>query len=251
MYRILIVDDEVELRNGISSYFPWEEFGFTVATLAADGVEALQIIEREHIDIVLTDIVMPKLGGIDLAKEIYQRKLPIRVLILSGYMEFSYAQSAVAYGVKQYIVKPTRYNDLRDIFSQLRLELDNERYNAKNAGLEPVTKGISNAYYEKIINSAKQYIGENIRSVTLDDVAEHVHLNPYYLSNLFKLCTGTKFSDYVLQRKMRVAADMLGDFSLKIYDISLSVGYINPNNFSRAFKSIYHLTPREYRNMKQ
>jgi two-component system response regulator YesN len=250
MYKVLIVDDEAELRNGIANYFPWDDFGFTVAASADNGKDALQIIDENQIDVVLTDIVMPDMGGIELAAEISKRRLPIKILFLSGYADFSYAQSAIAYGVKQYIVKPTKYNDLRDTFSRLKVELDNERFRHIRDDSEIEPHNVSNTYYDKIISSVKTYIKENVQTITLDSAAGHVHLNPYYLSNLFKLCTGTKFSEYVIKAKMKKAAGLLDDINLKIYDISLMVGYSNPNNFARTFKSVYNMTPKEYRNRK-
>lgn len=241
MYQILIVDDEAELRNGIANYFPWSEFGFEVADLAADGVQALNLIENTQVDVVLTDIIMPNMNGIELAKEIHSRQLPIKVLFLSGHQEFSYAQSAIEYNVSQYIVKPTRYSQLQNVFSRIKLELDKER--SPGSG-----RSSNNRYYDKMIEKVKDYIVHNYKDVTLEDAATHVHLNPYYLSNLFRLQTGVKFSDYVVQVKMQNAARFLEDIHLKIYDISLEVGYSNPNNFARAFKMFYNKTPKEYRN---
>lgn len=246
MYKILIVDDETELRNGIANYFPWNEFGFEVAALAEDGREALDIISDRPVDVILTDIMMPKMNGIELAREVHNRSLPIKVLFLSGYREFEYAQSAIEYNVSNYIVKPTRYSQLQNIFSKLKLELDRGNFHGQENISELHTKA-PNSYYDKLIETTQNFIKEHYKDVTLDDTAAQVHLNPYYLSNLFKLHTGVKFSDYVVKVKMQTAAKLLEDINLKIYDVSLDVGYSNPNNFARAFKSFFNMTPRQYR----
>lgn len=166
---------------------------------------------------------------------------------MSGYQEFTYAQRAIEYNVTQYIVKPVKYNQLNDIFTRLKKDLDHRRGELSFYDHNDQSEMITDGYYRKLIQEAKAYIKEHYRDVTLEDVAAHVNLNPYYLSNLFKLQTGVKYSDYVTKIKMLKAAELLQNINLKVYDISFELGYSNPNNFSRAFKVYFNKTPKEYR----
>ena len=106
MYTLLIADDEPLIRNGVKKIIDWESLGFSKIFLAEDGQEALDIIKKNHVDLVLTDIVMPFMDGLQLA-EILSRDYPqIHVVILTGHEDFEYAQKSVGFGVKTYILKP-------------------------------------------------------------------------------------------------------------------------------------------------
>jgi YesN/AraC family two-component response regulator len=112
--------------------------------------------------------------------------------------------------------------------------------------LDETPKGCN--YSEQIISTIKSYVQEHYQDVTLEDVAELVHLNPYYLSKFFKEKTGENYSDLVMAVRMKKAAELLRDFSYRTYQISEMVGYSNPKNFTRTFKRYFGKTPREFRN---
>lgn len=107
MYKILIADDVAEICNGLSLYFPWHEFGFEVAGQAADGAQVMEFIASNPVDVLLCDIKMPVMDGIAVAKELFYRKSPVKIVFISAYKEFEYAKKALAYGVVDYLVKPT------------------------------------------------------------------------------------------------------------------------------------------------
>ena len=105
MYTLLIADDEPLIRNGVKKIIDWESLGFSKIFLAEDGQEALDIIKKNHVDLVLTDIVMPFMDGLQLA-EILSRDYPqIHVVILTGHEDFEYAQKGIQYGVDNYLLK--------------------------------------------------------------------------------------------------------------------------------------------------
>ena len=106
MYTLLIADDEPLIRNGVKRIIDWESLGFSRIFMAEDGVEALEIIRNNKVDLVLTDIAMPFMTGLELS-EILAKEFPqIHVVILTGYEDFEYAQQSVDLGVKNYILKP-------------------------------------------------------------------------------------------------------------------------------------------------
>jgi len=241
----LIVDDEAEIRNGISQYFPWHEIGFEVVDQCENGKQALQYIDNHAVDVVLCDIKMPIMSGLELAKLLYDRKSSIKILFLSGYRDFEYAKQALAYDVKNYIVKPTKFDELFKIFSELKVELDEA---SPNLGAELSSQLTFN---EKVIAEIKSYVEENLHVATLEEAARRVHMNSYYVSKYFKEKTGQKFSDFIVSMKMEKASELLMDIHYKTYEVSEMVGYTNAKNFTRTFKKYYGKSPREFRNSQE
>ncbi|MEK4228222.1 response regulator transcription factor [Solibacillus sp. FSL H8-0538] len=239
MYKLLIADDEYEIRNGLSSYFPWESIGFEVVGQAADGVEILTFIEQQPVDVLLTDIRMPVMTGIQVAQHLFEHQANIKVVFLSGFQDFHYAQQAIAYGVNNYITKPTKYSELSDVFCKIKQLLD--------ANQKPYLLPQLESSNDKIIDTIKKYVQSHYQNASLEGAAKLVHMNPYYISKYFKEKTGTNFSDYVVQVKMKKAAELLDDVQYKIYEISEMVGYSNSKNFTRTFRKTFGKSPREYR----
>lgn len=123
MYKIIIVDDEKNIRDRLAQFFPWSEAGFEVVGIAENGVEALELIKQERPHAVLTDVRMPVMTGLELAKEIQTSYSEIKVVILSAYDDFRYAQDAIRFGVKGYLLKPLMKNDFFNVFTKLAEEL--------------------------------------------------------------------------------------------------------------------------------
>lgn len=248
MYRVLIVDDEYEIRNGLIQYLPWRDMGFEVAGEAENGRQALEILSENPVDVVLCDIKMPVMSGIEFAKEVEKQKLKPRIVFLSGYREFEYACQAVEYGVNRYIVKSAKYEELIEAFTKLRNHLDEERKDRENLienNAEALSRGYD--YNKKIIDRVKAYIEENYKDASLDEAARIVHLNPNYLSKFFRLKTGKHFHGYVLDVKMQKAAELLKDIRFRTYQVSDELGYENSRSFTRAFRNYYGKSPREFK----
>lgn len=245
MYKLLIVDDEYEIRNGMSRFFPWGEIGYTVVGHVGNGQVAYEYIEGHPVDVVLCDINMPVMNGIELARLLHENHPHIRVVFLSGYTQFEYAQQALEYGVKGYILKSTQYNDLIRAFTKLKKEMDKARL---PAGEPPSGEAVPATFNQKILHTITQYIGEHYATVTLESLAAQVHMNPQYVSKFFKKMTGQNFSDYLMKVRMEKAAQLLDDIQYKTYEVSELVGYSNSVNFTRTFRNYYGMSPREYRN---
>lgn len=123
MYKILIVDDEKNIRDRLAHFFPWSEVVFEVSGTAENGIEALELIKQERPHAVLTDVLMPEMTGLELAAEIRTSYPEIKVVILSAYDDFKYAQDAIRFGVKGYLLKPLMKNDFFNVFTKLAEEL--------------------------------------------------------------------------------------------------------------------------------
>ncbi|MBY9078126.1 putative response regulatory protein [compost metagenome] len=246
MYKLLIADDESEIRNGLSQYFPWNEIGFEVVGLTVNGLETLDFISNHAVDILLCDIKMPVMGGLDVAKELYEQRSKVNMVMLSGYREFELAQMALNFGVKHYLLKPTKYTELTRVFERLKEDLDQER-NLAREGEETGDSG-QQAVSEKTIDKVKAYIDEHYKEASLENAAKIAYMNPYYLSRYFKQKTGKNFSEYLMEIRMEKAAELLKDESYKTYEVSEIIGYSNAKNFTRTFRRHFGKTPRDYRN---
>lgn len=236
MYKMLIVDDEQEIRNGYSKYFPWEQLGFEIVGTAEDGQKALEFMNKLPVDVVLCDIVMPNISGIELAGKIKELGLETKVMVLSGYSDFEYARKAFANGAFDYVLKSDKHQVLVKALEKLKKQLDDE-----------IILPVAVEDYE-LVDRIKKYILEHYKTVTLYDAAEYVCLSTSYISRLFKDKTGMNFYAYVLKIKLEQAKRLLENPKTKIYDIADNIGYSNSKNFNRIFKKMVGMNPTDYRN---
>lgn len=236
MYQLLIVDDEVTIRTSLANYFPWVQEGFVVAGICADGREAIRFLDGGQIDVLLIDIMMPHVTGIEVARYIYEKGLRVKVVLLSAHGEFSYAQTSMRYGVKYYVLKPTKYEELKQIFSEVREALDQENGQEKEGAEET-----------DVVERMRRYIDENCATATLEEISELFHLNLSYISRLFKKKMSVNFTDYVTQVRMEKARRLLNDSDCLISEVCVIVGYSDPRSFSKAFKKYFGVSPRDFR----
>lgn len=190
---------------------------------------------------------MPVMSGLDLAKLLYEQFPQIIIVFLSGYSDFSYAQQALEYNVKSYVLKSSKYNDLIHIFTKLKIRMDQERVDYDAVSFMENSMNFN----DKVIVAIKDYIKEHYVDVTLEDLTQIVHMNPNYISRFFKQKTNQNFSEYLIEVRMKKAAELLDDIQYKTYEVSALVGYSNSVNFTRTFKNFFGMSPREYRNRTQ
>ena len=241
MYRLLIIDDEYEIRLGLSNYFPWKEIGFEVAANFETPVHALEYMTSHSVDAVLCDIKMPGMTGLEFAGKLHEADSKVRIVILSGYKEFDFLKEAMEYKVFDYLLKPVTHEQIHKTFSALRNELDRDNGNTAEFRQAPGNN-------TGLVTAIKTYLETNYASTSLEDTAAYIHMNPNYLSKFFKQKTGENFSDYLIKLKMNKALSLMSNHELKTYHISEMVGYNNPNNFARAFKKLFGKSPKDFRN---
>lgn len=127
MYHLIIADDEYMIRESMANLVDWAAIGFQVVLVAKDGREVIQELQkRTDIQVILTDIQMPVVTGLDVAKYVWENHLNTRVVMISGYREFEYARQAIAYNVSHYLLKPIDLVGITDTFTKLREELDRD-----------------------------------------------------------------------------------------------------------------------------
>ncbi|BCJ93869.1 hypothetical protein acsn021_14380 [Anaerocolumna cellulosilytica] len=183
MYQVITVDDELVIRSGITNFINSEFEDFEVLHSFSDGAEAIEFIKANDIDIIISDIRMNHVSGIELAKYIFEHKPYIKVILLSGYREFEYARSALQYGVKNYILKPTNFSEFREILFKLKLELDQRQVKKDQVLFMDKIK----LFYSNILSGKKQEAADTLLSV-LEDVKDNSYANiGQYIYDLYEI----------------------------------------------------------------
>lgn len=239
MHSLLIVDDEIEQREGLSRLFPWEKHGFKVAASFGSAQDAFAWVKVHEVDVVLTDIRMPFMSGLELIRKV--QELPERRIIfclLSAYPDFRYAQEGMSLGVRHYLLKPSQFNEIASAFKEIREEL--ERTKLPNLAL-PETDN-------PLIGSCLDLIRQDLGQASLAGLADQLSVHPSYLSRLFRDTLGENFSTLLLRLKMQRAAELLSaEERVTNVEIAQELGYLEVQNFCRSFKQHYGMSPQSYR----
>ena len=127
MYRLIIADDEENIRNGMANSLPWREWGYEVAAVCASGQEVLDRMEDCRPDVVLSDIRMPGMDGVELMQRLSREYPQVKIVILSGYSDFKYLNMSIRSHVAEYLLKPTDIDDFEETFRRLKAAMDHER----------------------------------------------------------------------------------------------------------------------------
>lgn len=247
--KLIIVDDEPKIRKGLFKLLEAQE-GFQITGVFEDVRTALKALYELEADVIITDIKMPEVSGLELIRQIRERNLNIRIIILSGYSNFSYAQKAIELGVTRYLLKPTDPRELLSVLRELEQELFPESHK-KEEMQDHFAEG-ENEVGNLLVLKAIQYIAVHYGGrITLKDMAGELHLSPNYLCELFKRHTGKNLMEYVTEYRMQKAKSYLNHVEYKVADVAEMVGYKEAKYFSSAFKKEYGITPLEYRNRRQ
>ena len=231
---LLIADDEEVVREGLVRYIKLHCDLFDEIYEAKDGSEALDLAFKHAPQLILLDVQMPVYTGIDVMRQISQSSIKPIVLIISGYDEFKYAQQAMHYGAKEYLIKPVKAQELvRRIY-----ELMGEKKTEENDDKAEVSS---------IVKSCMNYIEDHYsEDLSLSLVSEKMGLSSSYLSTKFSQEMGMVFIDYVNKIRVEHACDFLKHGYLKIYEITEKVGFNDTKYFSKIFKKVTGVSPKEY-----
>lgn len=233
---ILIVDDEILEAEIIQKLIDRKRFPYSAVYVAQNMEEAMGILRKYPVSVILCDIEMPQGSGLDLTHWIRENEVEAEVIYLTGHAEFSYATEALRLGAVDYLLKPVEQEDLMRALEKAARNIpdfkgDTETLNA-----------------EKIVEKAKIYIKENSnREISRAEVAEQFFIHPDYLSHIFKEWAGITFQDFVIKTRMDKAKKMLIYTDTSISNIAASTGYSNTAYFAKHFKRETGMTPKEYR----
>lgn len=258
MYKVLIVEDEELMRRGLSLFTRWEDFNLVLIGEAKNGVEGLEMALRLRPDLILTDIRMPSMSGIDMIKEIHKVYNPI-FIILSAYTDFDYAKKAIKLKAVDYLVKPFCDEELKDSLDhavQMIIEQNESRFVSKKIDqlsssllarfdsylLEHTTS--KNDNFNKVVTLIQNQFDKDL---SLKYLAKQLSLSESYLSKLFKKESGYTFHDYLTQYRVKKACEYLLETDLKVYEIVDKIGLHDQRYFSVVFRKYVGITPTQFR----
>lgn len=235
--HVLLVDDEIMIREGFKRLFDWEAHDCKVVGEAADGMEALAKIDMLQPDIVIMDINIPIMSGLKVIQLCRIKHPKTAFVIVSGYDDFSYCQQALRLQITDYILKPVNYEEFGSCIDNLKISLyENRVVN------EPMQQE------ERTINGLTRYMQEHLsEEITLSVLAEEFHLNAQYISQLFKNEIDVGFFAYLTNIRLEKAKKLLLSTALPIADVAEQSGYGDYRVFTKVFKKAEGITPSQYR----
>ncbi len=252
-YRILIVDDEKCVTEGIVLKFRRMKHAKSYeAVLCDSGNKAMALVREMAFDMIITDIRMPFMSGIQLIRELREAGFDKPVLVLSGYNDFEYVRDAFLSGANDYMLKPVAIQELEKKLDQYLLKGDKEEAlpeeSAPSENHGNGEEGGSLTVQDRSIVYAIRYIYDHYKdkSLTMEDVAKHVSFSYGHFSNLFRKETGMTFPSFLRKVRVEKAMELLEDPYLKISDICYQVGYKYPQQFSNEFKRMTGVYPSQY-----
>lgn len=193
--RVLLVDDEIMIREGFKRLFDWEAHDCQVIGEAADGMEALAKIDTLCPDIVIMDINIPIMNGLKVIQLARIKHPEMAFVIVSGYDDFSYCREALRLKITDYILKPVNYEEFGTCIDALRIAMFREKPSGREDGRE-----------ETPIRAITRYMQEHLaEEISLSVLAEEFHLNAQYISQLFKSKIGVGFLAYPINIRMEHA----------------------------------------------
>ena len=232
MYKVLVADDNPSIRAGMCVLIDWNQYGFEVPLLASNGQEALKTLKDQDVQLLIVDVRMPIMDGIELLRQVSHLGLPVKSIVLSAYQDFGYAQSAMEYRALRYLLKPINEEKLIEAVSAVRQELDD-------------ASGITDAdNFTALVEYMHGHLKEKL---SLKDLSAQFHYNSAYLGRLMSKRLNMNFNDYLCACRMEKAEKLLEKTFLSINEVAAEVGYTNVNRFTQAFRARNGKSPTAWR----
>lgn len=246
LYKCIIVDDEAIVRNDLKTLINWEEAGFTIAGEASNGKDGIVLFYNLCPDLVIADIKMPIMNGLEMIKILLDAASEgIVFLLLTAYEDFDFAREAIDLNVNKYLLKhELNERSLLHVLSSAKIRIEEGRQASR------VRRRKEENSYRKVsnkISEAIQYIHENFsRDISLADIASHLSMSELYIGQLFKKETGVYFKNYLTAYRIERAKEILLTGQFKVYEVCELVGYQNVQYFTNVFKRYTGSNPGEY-----
>ena len=261
-YKVLLADDEQIERMALAKRLH-KHFGDSlVIWQAADGNEAVRLCFKERCQIVIMDISMPELNGVEAAEQIRRLDEDCEIIFLTAYDEFSYAKRAIAIHALDYLLKPCEEEELTAVMEEAvgriqkreqfeKLHMEQEMPEETGAEMpepdleeEPDEPDRLGQAAEKI----RRYIRKNyMKDISMQDAARMMNYSDAYFCKLFKQCFDQNFTAYLARFRINEARRLLQDKNASVREVSMRVGYYDANYFAKVFKRIAGMNPSEYR----
>jgi len=257
MYKMLIVDDNPLDRQGISGLLPWKSLSCEIVGLHTNGLDALSAIEDAQPDILLTDVQMPLMDGIELGHCVKKKYPAVQLIFMSNYNDFTFAKEALQLEATDYVLKPIRKAELQEAVTKVTNKLARERTMRQEreallqqyrGSMPESEQGEAASYHAKLTEQVKSIIAAKyMHPITVQEIADDLFLSVSHANNLFKKQTGQKIFDYLTAYRMEKAKLLLRQSDKRIYEVVEEVGYTNKSHFCLIFKKHFGFSPSDYR----
>lgn len=253
--KLLIADDEALIRQGLLS-LDWKSIGMDEVYSVSNGDEAWNLINTEQIDIVIFDIRMPGLSGIELSELIKENSMDLAIVLLTGFSEFEYARRAIKSGVYEYLLKPVSPRELLETMENVKIRLEQNRYQKKLVreyeaieGTFDTVEQVRNQFSktsQSVLAILTDMASEFASSVSLGELSERYHFTSSYISKKIKKETGYSFLEILNAIRLMNAAQFLLEGG-KVNEASEKAGFNDQRYFSQVFRRTFGCSPSEYR----
>lgn len=248
--KLLIVDDEPIIRRGIKKLVDFDTLGIEEIYEATNGEQAYELFVKHLPDIILADINMPRMNGLEFAAKVKEMRKETKIALITGYDYFDYAQKAVKVGVEDYVLKPVSREDIQQLLHKLATAV---RLEASETEVKSIVDQYKTSYGAAdeggYLREVKQLMEAGVANpdFSLTVLADTLGLSTGYTSGLFKKLFQKSFKEDLMHRRLDKARILLLSTDMKNYEISDAVGFSDPNYFSTAFKKQFHTSPGKYK----
>ena len=241
MVNVFIVEDELMICEGLCSCFDWASLGARIAGSAADGRAALDAVLSLKPDILLSDLMMPRMGGIELVQELRLKDWEGEVIFISAYQNVELLKKAFKLRAADYIFKPIDNDELLNVCRSVIQKIEEKQRGIPDF---PVKKPDNDTQFLQYI---EKEIQNHLKNTNIDLLAEKLGVSRATIARNFKRITGGSVADYIGKIRIQTACDLLKNTALKVYEIAALVGYQDIRYFSRIFHQTIGILPTEYR----
>lgn len=258
MFSLVVIDDEAYVIASVKKYIEQQHPQFDVSGTFTNAEDALSFLRVNPADVIITDIRMPHMDGLQMLEQVRQFLPDACILVISGYSEFEYAKKACSFNVRNYLLKPIDFQELSSNLDAIEKHLSRSshsisaplRTHGRASHPDAPSHGtVSNVGVEDdtVIQYAMNYIRTHYAdNISREAVANAVYLDGAYFSRLFKQKTGQSYIDFLTEVRMQKAIELLST-QMSITDISSAVGYSHRNQFISNFRKYTGFTPNDYR----
>lgn len=246
MRKVIVVDDEALVRKGIVLEIDWQTIGCMVVAEAANGMEGLAAAHKYQPDIMITDIRMPKMDGIEMVRQLREEGCEVNVIFLTAYSDFNYAQSAIKLYAADYLLKPFEDGELEAAVTRIQKRIDDKQkeFAATSEPLFMLQKGDKSKYVMEAIDYIANHYGDE--EIRVGSIADSIGISEGHLSHIFRKETDYTVMSYITKYRVHTAMKLLCDCRHKVYEVAELVGYRDIAYFSSTFKKIAGVSPSEY-----
>lgn len=253
MYHVLLVDDEILALKGLLLMIDWSKYDILEPVIATSMKQAISAIRKEEIDILICDIQMPNGTGLDLLAWINDHYPNIVTVFLTFHDKFEYVKEALSLGAFDYLLKPASSEALEETVLHCIKRVDSIRIlNENKKKMALLAESNDNMHtpdgISAIVNKTIDYINNNLdKELTRKEICDQVYIHQDYLSKVFKKETGKTISEYIFDKRIALAKDLLKNTDEPIGVVCEKAGYSFNSHFSKMFKMKTGISPQQYR----